>query len=314
MWVEAATAVGAEFAEIDDGLFEFRRGESVTRVAGQRTPFANPVAMELASAKDLASQVLRDSGVPVPEHVVVTRDDTRAAVELLDAHGGPVVVKPARDGWGGQGVTTSIMTAAQLERAIRRAALTSHRVIVERELRGEHFRILLLDGDVLDVLRRQRPSVIGDGSATIERLMFAEYRRRLADERNWKPFPVDLDCLFTLELQGLSLASVPSPGAAVVVKGATNISGRRECSTFGGELAEDVVATVSRAAAAVGVRLAGVDLVATGVSEPFAATGGAVLEVNPVPGLFHHYNVADEDGASRVAIPILEALLADGAA
>lgn len=314
MWVEAATAVGAEFVEIDDGLFEFRRGAAITRVAGQRTPFANPVAVELASAKDLASRVLRGSGVPVPEQVVVSRDDTRAAVELLDAHDGPVVVKPARDGWGGQGVTTSITTVAQLERAIRRAALTSHRVIVERELRGEHFRILLLDGNVLDVLRRQRPSVIGDGSATIERLMFAEYRRRLADERNWKPFPVDLDCLFTLELQGLSLTSVPSSGAAVVVKGATNISGRRECSTFRGEVAEDVAAAVGRAAAAVGVRLAGVDLVATDVSQPLAETGGAVLEVNPVPGLFHHYNVADEDGASRVAIPILEALLADGAA
>jgi cyanophycin synthetase len=313
MWAEAAEAVGATVTKLDASLYEFRRGDAVTRVAGQRTPFANPVAGELASAKDLASRALRRAGVPVPEQAVVSRDEIRAARALLESAGGPLVVKPARDGAAGQGVTTSVMTTRQLERAIRRAAQTSPSVLVEREVAGDHFRILLLDGEVLDVLRRRRPSVIGDGISTIERLMFAEYRRRLNDERSWKPFPVDLDCLFTLELQGMSLASVPAQGEEVVVKGATNISGRRECTTFTGEIAGEVVAIVRQAAAALGVRLAGVDLVTTDISVPVATTGGAVLEVNPVPGLFHHYNVANEERVSRVAIPILEALLTEGA-
>lgn len=313
MWAEAAAAVGAAFAEIDPRLYEFRRGNALTRVAGQRTPFANPVAGEVASAKDLAARVLRGAGVPVPDHALASRDDLRAAAALLES-GGPVVVKPARDGAGGQGVTTSVMTTGQLERAVRRAAQTSTSVLVEREIPGDHFRILLLDGEVLDVLRRGRPSVVGDGVSTIERLMFAEYRRRLEDERSWKPFPVDLDCLFTLELQGISLGTVPGAGEVVVVKGATNISGRRDCSTFRGAVAGEVVAVVRQAAAALGVRLAGIDLLTSDISAPLGTSGGVVLEVNPVPGLFHHYNVANEEGVSRVAIPILEALLREEAA
>jgi cyanophycin synthetase len=59
----------------------------------------------------------------------------------------------------------------------------------------------------------------------------------------------------------------------------------------------------------VGLRLAGVDLVAPSLDGSLAETGGVVLEVNCTPGLHHHYLVADPEGATRVAVPILERLL-----
>jgi cyanophycin synthetase len=308
MWEEAADAVGAVMTEIAPGLWQFTRGTSFVHIVGQRTPFANPVAIELANAKDLAYGVLRGAGVPIADHVVVT-SDRKPAFELLDRTGGPVVAKPARDGGAGLGVTTSITTRKQLARALRRGGLTSTRIVVEREVAGEHYRILLLDGEVLDIIERRRPSVIGDGVATIQDLMFAEFERRALDEHSWKPFPVDLDCMFTLERQGIPISHVPEAGELVVVKGATNISGSRDCSTYQGSVAPEVESVVRRAAAALGVRLAGVDVVTPDPGVPLAASGGVVLEVNPVPGLFHHYHVSNGNGASRIAIPILDALL-----
>ncbi len=316
MWAEAAAAVGATFTEIAPRLYEFGRGPVVVHALGGRTPFANPVAIALASSKDLASGVLERAGVPIPVQCVVARDDHATALAFLESGSAPLVVKPARDGGAGQGVTTSIAQADQLVQALRRSGLTSPHLIVEREVQGEHYRLLLLDGEVLDVLERRRPRVVGDGRTTIKELMIAEYRRRLSDDRagGWKPFAVDLDCLFTLQLQGLGPSSVPAQGEVVVVKGATNISGRNECSTFTAEVSPDVVAQARAAAAVLGVRLAGVDVVTPDVSRPLEAVGGAVLEVNPVPGLFHHYNVSNPADANRVAIPILEALLVEQAA
>ena len=309
MWAEAAAAAGATIEEIAPRFFEFRRGDAIARVVGERTPFADAVAVELASAKDVAYRLLAEAGVVLPEHVVLQRGDDAAAFALLEA-GGPVVVKPARGGGAGQGVTTSVATPRQLAQALHRAGLTSEVLIVERQLPGEHYRILLLDGVVLDVLERRRPFVVGNGGATIEELMFAEYDRRLDDTTNWKPFAVDLDCLFALELQGLGLSSVPAAGDVVEVKGATNISGRRECATYTGPVAPGVADAARAASEALGVRLAGVDVVTPDISAPLGPGSGALLEVNPIPGLFHHYNVADRDAASKVAIPILEALLA----
>ncbi|HXH97475.1 MAG TPA: hypothetical protein VNH40_09730, partial [Gaiellaceae bacterium] len=93
------------------------------------------------------------------------------------------------------------------------------------------------------------------------------------------------------------------------VKTASNVSGRRECSTFRQPISRELLAEARSAANALGVRLAGVDVVTIDVSSSLAGSGGAVLEVNPIPGLFHHYNVADPDRATRVAAPIVEALL-----
>ena len=77
MWEEAAAAVGASFSEPAPRLFEFYREGLTVHVLGQRTPFADPVSIELASAKDLSYTLLTRAGVRVPEHVVVRREDRR---------------------------------------------------------------------------------------------------------------------------------------------------------------------------------------------------------------------------------------------
>jgi cyanophycin synthetase len=316
MWEEAAAAVGASFSEPSPRLFEFVREGLAVHVLGQRTPFADPVSIELAETKDLAYALLTHVGVRVPAHIVVDRSDHQAARSFLETGPVPLVVKPARGGGAGRGVTAAIETTSQLERALRRAASRSGRLIVERQAVGEQFRFLLLDGEVLDVIRRDRPQVVGDGTSTIEELMFAEYDRRLATDtaEGMKPFPVDLDCLFTLEMQGLSLSTRPPEGTTVVVKSASNISGGRTCVTVREPVAREVVHEVRAAAAAVGVRLAGVDVVAPDVKRSLAATNGVVLEVNPIPGLGHHYNVAAPEAATPVAALVLEALFTQRAA
>jgi cyanophycin synthetase len=198
---------------------------------------------------------------------------------------------------------------------LRRAGSTSERLIVERQAVGDQFRILLLDGKVLDVIRRGLPQVVGDGTSTIEELMFTEYDRRNETDttEGMKPFVVDLDCLFTLERQGLRLSSRPSKGAPVVVKSASNISGGQSCVTVREPVHPEVLHQARAAAAAVGVRLAGVDVLAPDLETPLASSNGVVLEVNPIPGLQHHYNVAEPEAATQVAVPVLEALFAERA-
>jgi D-alanine-D-alanine ligase-like ATP-grasp enzyme len=57
-----------------------------------------------------------------------------------------------------------------------------------------------------------------------------------------------------------------------------------------------------------------VDVVAPDIGRSLASSNGVVLEVNPIPGLQHHYNVADPEAATAVAVPVLEALFAQRAA
>jgi D-alanine-D-alanine ligase-like ATP-grasp enzyme len=311
MWTTAAHALGAEIEEIAPNMFEVRLNGAAVHVFGQRTPFADPVSDALASTKALAYDLLAQAGVSTPDRMTARRPNDPRAKSFLEAGSSGCVVKPVSGGGGGRGVTASVVSSSQLARAIRLARVFSPDVIVEREVEGDHYRFLALDGEVLDVLKRLQPTVCGDGVSTIETLMLNEYERRIASETTAgiKPFSIDLDCLFTLERQGLRPTSIPDAGQIVRVKGTSNISGPRECTTYRGPVSPSVRDEVLTAARVLGVRLAGVDVLSRDISQPLRATGGVVLEVNSTPGLFHHYNVAEPESASPVAETVLEALL-----
>jgi cyanophycin synthetase len=70
-----------------------------------------------------------------------------------------------------------------------------------------------------------------------------------------------------------------------------------------------LVAEAREAAAQVGVRLAGVDLITSDLGRCLKESGGVIIEVNGTPGLHYHYQVADEANATLVAVPILRRLL-----
>jgi cyanophycin synthetase len=307
MWREAAAKLGAEVREVAPTVLEFRLNGSVTRVRGQATPLADWVSRQIANDKPLAHRLLADAGLPVPVQEVVPVREHRRAREFLDRVGVPCVVKPVAGG-GGAGVTAEVRTPEQLRRALVRAGKFNSRALIERQAEGDSYRLLVLDGEVLDVLRRTRPRVVGDGRSTIEELIFREYARRIEDEgpSGLKLFAADLDCLFTLERAGVRLDTVLPEGQTVVIKTVTNYNGPDETERLRGDPPVTLAQPAREAAAALGVRLAGVDIVAPDLDRPLHESGGVVLEVNPVPGLTHHYNVAD---AKPIAVSILRALL-----
>lgn len=73
-------------------------------------------------------------------------------------------------------------------------------------------------------------------------------------------------------------------------------------------LSGDLIEDVTRAVAAVGLRLAGVDVVTPDLGLGLSAARGAIVDVNAPPGLHYHYLTAN--GASPVAVHILRRLLA----
>lgn len=307
MWREGAEASGVRMELLSPTLFEFRRGQAVTRISLSTTPLHDLVSTRLAEDKPLAYRILAEAGVPVPDHAVVDADDVESARPFFERFPPPFVVKPVRGG-GGTGVVGEIHTFAQLRRALAHTRRLGPRALLERQISGDSYRLLFLEGELLDVLRRARPLVTGDGFSTIEQLMFLEHDRRIAagPASGLKPFIVDLDSVYTIRRSGYELRSVLPAGVSTVVKTATNFNARSEIAD-GGDLPESIVETARRSADALGCRLAGVDLVTTDVLRPLAETG-AILEVEPVPGLWHHYR-ADGTGGLRITVPILNALL-----
>ena len=73
--------------------------------------------------------------------------------------------------------------------------------------------------------------------------------------------------------------------------------------------AQEVIDECAEAVRAVGLRLAGVDVVTPDIGRHLAEAGGTIIEVNGTPRFQYHYQVADPAGATRIAIPILGRVL-----
>jgi cyanophycin synthetase len=313
LWSHAAAQLGAEISDPGDGFLEIHRGDERTRVWHSWAGLDDAVTIRFAEDKTLARRALLAAGLPVPEQRSFRLADLGPARELLESLGGSFVVKPT-DAAGGSGATTGVRTTAQLQRAALRAGRLSDQLLIERQVEGDLYRVLLLDGEVLDVIRRDPPRVVGDGRSSVAELVAAENDARVAAAEGGRTglLRIDLDAVFSLEHQGLRPSSVPAAGQSVTVKTVVNQNGPRDNRSVRDRASAALLEDSAAAAGAIGLRLAGVDLITGDPGRSLRDGSGGVIEVNGTPGLHYHYHPEDPERSVPVAVPILERALAAG--
>ncbi len=139
--------------------------------------------LEVPRSRGCPSSVVRGfsghsagAGVPVAEHHDFPASDPRPAVAFLETGCGPCVVKPGGATGAGYGVTCGVHNRGDLVRACLQAARFADTVLIERQAPGAMYRVLVLDGEPIAVVRRNPPQLTGDGSSSIWELLAAENR------------------------------------------------------------------------------------------------------------------------------------------
>lgn len=316
LWAGAARSSGAEIEPVGWGFQRIRRGDRWTMVRGAEVMLDDRLRLAIAGNKLLTNRLLAEWGLRVARHRPYDLTSVGGAKTFLKEVRGPAVVKPARQGGAGKGVTTGITTPARLRRASRSAARIAWDLMIEEQVPGASFRLLVLGGRVVDAIRRDPPLVVGDGRTTIRRLLEQETARRLEAQevRALHPLTLDLEGRLHLEDQGLTPETVCPAGRAIRVKSVVNQNASSENHSLRGKLDPSVVALVEGLVEWLGIELAGVDLISPDLSVPLEASHGLVSEVNTTPGLHHHYLIAERDRVVPVAELLLDRLLSDGAA
>ena len=311
IWASAAAEVGAAVSGDWNSGFEFHLGNAHARVDKWDTHLDPPEAIRRSLDKPLAVARLADAGVAVPDQVPFSLREVGHAVARLRREDGRWVLKPRADA-AGRGVTCGIEKPADLTRAIIAAAPSGSEFVLERQVAGAVYRLLILDGELLDVVRRDPSSVEGDGVSTIRDLIGSENQARVdaAGSRGNQLVQPDHDCLLALRAQEIDLASVPPPRVRHPVKHSNGDGGRFDTHSVPlSVVSREVVDDATRAVASVGLRLAGVDLVTPDLSKGITAAGGAIIDVNGPPGLHYHSLTANTTQANHVAARILRCLL-----
>jgi len=249
------------------------------------------LGQQLCYDKAWTLAALKSAGLPVPESRSVT--SAEAAVTVAEAIGYPVVVKP-RGGTLGKGVTVLVESAEEVRTAFVVAARETPQVLVERFVHGEPYRILVIDGRIVDVLLRATPQVVGDGASSIATLierMNAEPLRNTGDDVGIERFDPEESPRETercLAAQGLRLDSVPAAGRRVRL-GYVPRHRFEICENVTDRIHPEVAEMALTVARLLDLRTAGVDYLSPDIGQPPAATQGAINEVNVAPWLTVHY-------------------------
>jgi len=308
LWMEAAASIGAEVQERPNGLLQISTAARATFVSHSDLMLDSELTLRVMANKALTYELMSKQDVRLPDHLAFGLSSMDQAAAFLERSPEPIVIKPADGTGGGRGVTTGISTRQALVSAARHAAGFNTQLLAEEQLSGASYRLLYIDGEFLDAVRRDSPTVIGDGRSPISKLVKQENAARQSRDHitALSPLLIDQEARNTLASQGINTNHVPSKDITVRVKLAVNENASAQNHIVRDVVNPEIIAAGARLVKVFGIKFAGLDVTADDIAAPVSDPRVIFNEINVNPGIHHHYLVANPEQSAQVAPKLLE--------
>ena len=266
-------------------LVQLGEGKYQRRIWTAETDATSAIAEAIASDKDLTKRLLRQVGVPVPHGRQVTNaEDAWVAAQEI---GFPVVVKPVNANHQ-RGISIELYHREEILKAYDWAVHNGETqdIMVEQFAKGYHHRLLVVGNRMVAAAKGHSETVTGDGKQSITELVEEVNRDPRRGEAYTDPLDVlKLNAAVMIELkkQGFDADSIPADGQIVLIRRTGDLT--TDCTD---QVHPDLAEQAVLAARVVGLDIAGLDILATDISQPLEAQSGAVVEVNAGPSLSPH--------------------------
>ncbi len=281
------------------------QGHKQGRLRESMTSAQSFLAGVYSNSKDLTCRTIQKVGLPSGKFATVR--GVEMAVKTAETMGFPVVLKPVH-GHKGEDVAIDLRSSDEARDAASKIAKKNWPVLVQSFFPGADHRLLVVGGRFIAAARRVPASVVGDGVLSISTLIDkanTDPRRGFGFSRVMTLITIDDEVRRILRRQGLHLESVPGGGQAVTLRGTANISTGGSAIDVTDTIHPDNIRLAERTARALGLQVAGVDLICPDITRSWKEVGGGICEVNCCPGLRPHW-VANP--SMDVVAPILETI------
>ncbi len=278
----------------------------------------NPVgASDIAKDKDYANFFMRKMGYPTIQGKTFFSDewceaigstrDIDAAYRFAKKLGFPVIVKPNS---GTQGIDVALVhNKAEFYRAMRQIFKHDRVALVQRQVRGRDYRIVVLDSKVISAYERIPLNVVGDGRSTIRQLLTKKARAFLASSRDTRIKLDDPRIRNKLRHQRLSMRSITRSGERIFLLDNANLSSGGDAMDVTQNIHPAFRKLAIKLTKDMGLRLCGVDLMIEGDIRN-APKKYWVLEINAAPGLDHYVQTgpAQQKVVENLYLKVLKSL------
>jgi len=284
-FIRAAQELGIPFLDLPGQIFQYGLGANSVWLDSSYTDKTPLIAATLSRNKVLAAAILRQHGLPVPRHQRVSCE--AEALSTADELGYPVVVKPA-DLDGGIGVAAGLRTAQELTTAYHKACQHSNNILIEKHAPGRDYRVTVFQDKVIWAIERVPGGVTGDGKSTVGELLNqlnSDPQRSAGPHAPLKRLVLDDESEQLLLAQALKRDSVPELGRFVRLRRIANVACGGTPVAVPDRLHPDNANLAIRAAQALRLDLAGIDILIPDISISWHHSGAAICEVNGQPNL-----------------------------
>lgn len=272
--------IAVEVTDAECGLFRLSYGGRSIHCRESLSEFTSAVAMSICDDKRLARRIVEAAGVRVPAQM---SNGTPAQRAQFLAQYGKVVVKPAR-GEQGTGVAVGLSNTVEVENAVAAARAVSGDVLLEQHFDGDDLRLVVIDYKVVAAAIRRPARVVGDGIATVRRLIEIQSRRRASSTHGESRIPLDAETERCVREAGFTLDDVLPDGTDVVVRKTANLHTGGTIHDVTGETHPELIETAIKIARAIEIPVTGIDLLVKSPRQP----DYVFIEANERPGLANH--------------------------
>ncbi len=249
-----------------------------------KTALDNYITVLAMENKVVTKQILKEQGIPVPEGIQINAPGLTEHWARTFA-GRPVVVKPKSTNYGlGISILDTGGSVEDIQKAVDIAFEYDNTVLVEEFLKGQEYRFLVIDDELVAVLKRVAANVVGDGKHTVRELATLKNRdprRGEGYEKPLKKIKFDEQTLLYLKLQGLTPEHVPEKGVQIFLRGNSNISTGGDSVDVTDVMPQKYKDLAVRAARAVGAVFCGVDIMIEDIDKEDSTYGIIELNFNP---------------------------------
>ena len=241
----------------------------------------------IAASKSLSKSVLHQLGIPTPAFRLV-QNEAEVAEAALEV-GFPCVTKPV-DCSGGKGVSAGLQTVEAAQIGFRAArGVSTGPVLIETHLEGDDHRLMVVEGRLVAAIRREPPTVIGDGRRTIRELVAAKNigrdPRSLVRSGYFRPIRFDASALLHLAGQGLKPETVLPKAQTIRLRSNGNLSTGGTCVDVTPQVHPEIRSLLESLSQTLQIAMLGADYMTTDISRSPRDNKGGFVEINTCPGL-----------------------------
>ena len=239
----------------------------------------------LARYKPITNHLYNSLAIPIALQQIA--ENEAESIKAANRIGYPVVVKPINGGKG-LGITVHLTKDDELIHAYKNARQYSARVIVEKYISGDDHRLTVVGGELISAHKRIPAHVTGDGKHTIKQLIEIinqDPNRGVGSQKLLVKIKIDDEVKYLLSRKGYNIKSVLPKNEIVNIRRTANISTGGTAIDVTNIIHPDNSLLAIRSAKAVGLDVAGIDLITPDITRSYKEVQAAIIEANSWPGL-----------------------------